>query len=245
MKKEDFIFGIHPVLEAIEAGREIEKVLIQKNLNPQAVGQLRGMLNEADIPFQHVPLEKLNRVTRKNHQGVIAFISPIVYEDIEKYLPEVFEQGRNPFILILDRITDVRNFGAIARTAECAGVDAIIVPARGAALINGDAVKTSAGALNRIRVCRSFKLKETIDYLKMSGLKIFSVTEKAEDAYYQQNFKEPLAIIMGSEEDGISPAYLEMSDAMLQIPMAGSISSLNVSVATGIVLFEALRQRGV
>ncbi len=245
MKKEDFIFGIHPVLEAIEAGREIEKVLIQKNLNPQSVGQLRAMLNERDIPFQHVPLEKLNRVTRKNHQGVIAFISPIVYEDIEKYLPEVFEQGRNPFILILDRITDVRNFGAIARTAECAGVDAIIVPARGAALINGDAVKTSAGALNRIRVCRAFKLKETIDYLKMSGLKIFSVTEKAEDAYYQQNFKEPLAIIMGSEEDGISPAYLEMSDAMLQIPMAGSISSLNVSVATGIVLFEALRQRGV
>ncbi len=232
-------------MEALEAGREIEKVLIQKGIQGDTALGLRSALGKAGIPFQHVPLEKMNRVTRKNHQGIIAYISPIVYESIENVLPQVFEDGKDPFILVLDRITDVRNFGAIARSAECAGVDAIVIPSRGGALINGDAVKTSAGALNSIKVCRSFKLKDTLDFLKLSGLKIFSITEKADNAYYDVDLKGPAAFIMGSEEDGISPAYIEMSDDVMKIPMQGSIASLNVSVASGIVLFEALRQRKV
>lgn len=243
MEKDKLVYGVRPVVEALQAGIEIEKVMIVNGLKSELLPEMRKMLNERDIPLQYVPTEKLNRVTRQNHQGVIAFVSPIVYEDYEQIVPALFDIGRNPLVLILDRITDVRNFGAIARTAECAGVDAIIVPSRGSALIGADAVKTSAGALFKIPVCRSVNLKDTIDYMKACGLQIVAATEKASDYHFQIDLTLPTAILMGSEEDGVSPEYLKRCDQRVRIPMVGEIESLNVSVAAGIILFEAVKQR--
>lgn len=237
------IYGVRPVIEALQAGKEIEKVLVVTGLRSELFPEMRKLLNEKDIPMQYVPMEKLNRVTRQNHQGVIAFVSPIVYEDYEQIIPALFDIGRNPLVLILDRITDVRNFGAIARTAECAGVDAIIVPSRGSALMGADAVKTSAGALFKIPVCRSVNLKDTIDYIKACGLQIVAATEKATDYHFQIDLTLPTAIMLGSEEDGVSPEYLKRCNQQVRIPMVGEIESLNVSVAAGIILFEAVKQR--
>lgn len=237
------IYGVRPVIEALQAGKEIEKVLVVTGLRSELFPEMRKLLNEKDIPMQYVPMEKLNRVTRQNHQGVIAFVSPIAYEDYEQIIPALFDIGRNPLVLILDRITDVRNFGAIARTAECAGVDAIIVPSRGSALMGADAVKTSAGALFKIPVCRSVNLKDTIDYIKACGLQIVAATEKATDYHFQIDLTLPTAIMLGSEEDGVSPEYLKRCDQRVRIPMVGEIESLNVSVAAGIILFEAVKQR--
>ncbi|MDQ3189981.1 MAG: 23S rRNA (guanosine(2251)-2'-O)-methyltransferase RlmB [Bacteroidota bacterium] len=242
-EKSQLIFGIRPLIEAANSGKEIEKVLIQVGLKGENFGELKQLLNIKNIPVQYVPLEKLNRVTSKNHQGIIAFIAPIVFGDIEHIIPEVFEKGKQPFILILDRITDVRNFGAVVRTAECAGVDAIVIPSRGSAQINADALKTSAGALFKMPVCRVDNLKGTIDFLKESGLNIVACTEKTEQLYDRVDYTKPLAIIMGSEEDGISPEYLKRADHKAKIPLMGTIGSLNVSVAAGVILFEAVRQR--
>jgi len=243
MEKDKMVYGVRPVIEALQAGKEIEKVLVVTGLKNELFPEMRKMLNEKDIPMQYVPIEKLNRVTRQNHQGVIAFVSPIVYEDYEQIVPALFDIGRNPLVLILDRITDVRNFGAIARTAECAGVDAIIVPSRGSALMGADAVKTSAGALFKISVCRSVNLKDTIDYMKACGLQIVAATEKATDYHFQIDLTLPTAIMLGSEEDGVSPEYLKRCDQRVRIPMVGEIESLNVSVAAGVILFEAVKQR--
>jgi 23S rRNA (guanosine2251-2'-O)-methyltransferase len=240
----NYIFGTRAVIEAVDAGREIDKILVQKGLSNDLYHQLRHSLKGKNIPIQFVPPEKLKRLTDKNHQGVVAFVTEVTYHKTEQLLPEVFESGRTPLVLILDRVTDVRNFGAIARSAECAGVDFIIVPMRGSAQINADAMKTSAGALNRIKVCREDNLKNTIEYLKESGLSVVGCTEKTDTVMYDADLKKPVAVIMGSEEDGISGEYLKRCDAKVKIPMAGKIASLNVSVATGIVLFEALRQRG-
>ena len=243
MEKDTMVYGVRPIIEALQAGKEIEKVLVVTGLKSELFPEMRKLLNEKDIPMQYVPIEKLNRVTRQNHQGVIAFVSPIVYEDYEQIVPALFDIGRNPLVLILDRITDVRNFGAIARTAECAGVDAIIVPSRGSALMGADAVKTSAGALFKIPVCRSVNLKDTIDYMKACGLQIVAATEKATDFHFQIDLTLPTAIMLGSEEDGVSPEYLKRCDQRVRIPMVGEIESLNVSVAAGIILFEAVKQR--
>lgn len=237
------IYGIHPVMEALEAGKEIDKVLIQMGLRVEHFRELIQMLEEREIPYQTVPIQKLNRVTGKNHQGIIAFISPVEYMDIEKLLPIIFEQGQNPFLLILDRITDVRNFGALARTAECAGVHAIIIPSRGAAQINEDAVKTSSGALMNIPVCRSANLKNTFRFLHDSGLQIVAVTEKAKSDYYNSDLTLPTALVMGSEEDGISEAYLKLCDKLVRIPLLGEVMSLNVSVAGGVLMYEVVKQR--
>nr|MBA3900947.1 23S rRNA (guanosine(2251)-2'-O)-methyltransferase RlmB [Bacteroidota bacterium] len=242
-EKNQLIFGTRPIIEALNSGKEIEKVLVQVGLKSENWQELKSLLAKAQIPFQYVPVEKLNRVTRKNHQGIIAFVSAITFQDIESLLPGIFEQGKQPLLLILDRITDVRNFGAITRTAECAGVDAIIIPSKGAAQVNADALKTSAGALFKVPICRSENLKNTIEYLKESGLAIVSCTEKTEQLYDQVDYTSPIAIIMGSEEDGISGEYLKRSDFKAKIPLLGSIGSLNVSVATGVILFEAIRQR--
>jgi 23S rRNA (guanosine2251-2'-O)-methyltransferase len=201
------------------------------------------VLKQHQITFQYVPVEKLNRLTTKNHQGVAGYISSITYHKIQDIVPTIFEEGKVPLILILDRITDVRNFGAIARTAECSGVQAIVIPAHGAAQINADAMKTSAGALNKVPVCREENLKTVIHFLKECGLQIVSCTEKASDYYFQMDFTVPTAIIMGSEENGISNEYLQKSDAKAKIPLMGEIGSLNVSVATGIILYEAVSQR--
>lgn len=237
------IFGIRTLIEAIQEGKEIDKVFIQKGLRGDLYPELYQLIKDRDIPYSLVPPEKLNRFTRKNHQGVVAFISSITYHNIEQLIPSLYEEGKTPFILVLDRITDVRNFGALARTAECAGVDAILIPARGGAAINADAVKTSAGALHKIPVCRAKYLQDDLKFLKESGLKIIGVSEKAKKAYYEETYKEPIALMLGSEEDGISDAYIPLLDEFVKIPMTGSIASLNVGVAGGILMFEASKQR--
>ena len=241
--KNNMVFGIHPVMETLNAQKEIEKVFIQAGTRSPELTEIANACRGIGVPVQYVPIEKMNRLTRKNHQGVVAFICPIEYQPLENVVSAVFEDGRDPFILMLDRVTDVRNFGAIARTAYAAGVDAIVIPSRGSALINGDAMKTSAGALSLINVCRVENLKDAIDFLKASGLRVVGFTEKAKESLWKSDLTGPLCVMMGSEEDGISPAYLKRLDDHLMIPMPGDIDSLNVSVATGIVCFEVVRQR--
>ncbi len=243
-EEKNYIFGIRAIIEAVNAGKTIDKLFIQKGLHNDLFAELWKLVRLKRINYKHVPLEKINRLTRKNHQGVFAFISPIDFHNIEDVVPSLYEQGKNPLILVLDRITDVRNFGAIARTAECAGVDAIIIPEQNAAAINADAIKTSAGALHKITVCRTWNLKLALQFIKDSGIKLIGCTEKTQDNMYKPDYTPPTAIIMGSEEDGVSPEFLKMCDARAKIPMAGKIASLNVSVATGVILYEAIRQRG-
>lgn len=245
MQNQQMIYGIRAIQESVEAGQELEKVLLQKGLQNELILGLQKTLHQHGIPFSKVPFEKLNKITRKNHQGAIAFISPIIYQSLDNVISSCYEQAKDPFILILDRITDVRNFGAIARSADGAGVDAILIPDKGSAQINSDAVKTSAGALSHIPVCRTPNLKESINYLKNSGLQIIACTEKADKFYYSENLTGPLAIIMGSEEDGISPAYLKLADREVAIPMLGKIASLNVSVSAAILLYEVVKQKQV
>lgn len=240
---ENAIFGLRPIIEAIQAGKEIDTLFIQKGLKNELFQELWQLVRAHKVNYKHVPVEKLNRLTRKNHQGVFAFISPISFHKTDSIVQEVFENGETPLFLILDRITDVRNFGAIVRSAECAGAQTIIVPQKGSAAINGDALKTSAGALHNIPICREFNLKATIEYLKNSGLQIIGCTEKTENFIYQTNLTIPTAIIMGSEEDGISDEYLKLCDYKVGIPMKGNIGSLNVSVSAGVVLYEAVRQK--
>lgn len=242
-ENKEFVFGIRPVIEAIKAGKEIEKLLVQKDQHSLLIQELIKLAREQNIPLSMVPIEKLNTITRKNHQGVVCFISAITYASLDHIITECFQKGKAPLVLVLDRITDVRNFGGIARTAECTGVDAIVIPTRGSAQINNDALKTSAGALNFIPVCREENLKNTITYLKESGLQIVGCTEKADKMLFEADFKVPTAVIMGSEEDGISPEYIKRCDIAVKIPMQGKIESLNVSVATGMILYEAVRQR--
>jgi 23S rRNA (guanosine2251-2'-O)-methyltransferase len=243
MQKEQYIYGIRPVIEAIKSGKEIDKLLIQKGLRGEGFHELHGLIRELEIPLQFVPVEKLNRTTRQNHQGIIAFISEITYQKLEYIIPFVYEQGRLPLLLVLDRITDVRNLGAIARTAECAGADGLLLPSRGSAQINADTIKTSAGALYKLPVCRCPDMRNSIRFMKDSGLKVFAATEKAETDYTMADFSQPLAMIVGSEEDGISAENLKLADELIRVPLMGEISSLNVSVAAGILLFEILRQR--
>ena len=241
--QENTIYGFRPILEAIESEKTIDKVLLQKNLQGDLFKDLFIKVRHHKIPFQYVPVEKLNKITRGNHQGVIAFLSAIEYQSIFDIVPTVFESGRNPFIVILDKITDVRNIGAIARSAECAGVDAIVLPLKGGAQLNDDAVKSSAGALFKVPVCRHSNLVEVIAFLKNSGIEVVGVYENAEKAYYQKDLTQPVCIIMGNEYEGIAWDYLRECNDSIKIPMIGNIDSLNVSVATGIVLFETVKQR--
>ena len=243
-EEKNYIFGIRAIIEAVEAGKTIDKLFIQKGLHNDLFAELWKLVRVKRINYKHVPIEKINRLTRKNHQGVFAFISPIDFHNIEDVIPKLYEEGKNPLVLVLDRITDVRNFGAIARTAECAGVDTILIPEQNAAAINADAIKTSAGALHKITVCRTWNLKLALQFLKDSGIQLIGCTEKTQDDMYKPDYTPPTAIIMGSEEDGVSPEFLKMCDAKAKIPMSGKIASLNVSVATGVILYEAIRQRG-
>ncbi len=242
-KNDRFIFGIHAVNEAVNAGRDLDKVLVRRGVGSDQLKKLMGELSRRDIPVQQVPVEKLNRLTGKNHQGVIAWLSEISYGDIATILPSVYEAGEDPLILLLDGVSDVRNFGAIARSAECAGVHAIVIPSSGSAAINADAIKTSSGALHRIPVCRHKDLTKVVRFLRESGLRLFAATEKAEDSLFTSDMSGPAGIIVGSEERGISSALLKDADHWVSIPMMGTIASLNVSVAAGIMLFEAVRQR--
>ena len=243
VKGNNFIFGSRAVIEAIDAGKEIEKVLIQNNLTNDLFRELIEKIKLHRIPYVKVPPEKLKRLTKKNHQGVVSYISPIHFHSLDHIIDETFSKGNDPFFVILDRITDVRNLGAISRTMECAGADALIIPSRGNALLGGDAMKTSSGALNLLPVCRVENLKTTINFLKSSGIKVIGCTEKTDKILYDSSLNGPLAIIMGSEEDGISKEYVKLCDSLVRIPMKGKIQSLNVSVAAGIILFEVFRQR--
>ena len=241
----DMLFGLRPVLEALHGGRTLEKIFLLRGTKNSLTQEINDLARERSIPVSSVPVEKLDGLTRKNHQGAVAFVSPIDYMPLDSILAGLYEEGKTPFLLILDRVTDVRNFGAIARNAECLGVHAIVVPARGAAQINGDALKTSAGALNLIPVCREANLRDSLRFLRESGVQIVACTEKSDASLEKApvDMTGPVAILMGSEEDGISPEYLQLADHRLRIPMTGQIGSLNVSVASGIMLFEVLRQR--
>ncbi len=239
---QQMIFGLHPVMEAIDAGREISKVLLRKGLEGDMYKELLIMMHRHDIPSQTVPVEKLNRVTRKNHQGVIAFVSPVEYARIENLVPDLFEKGEDPFIIICEGVTDTRNIGAIARSAECAGAHAILLPSKGSAMISADAVKTSAGALNHIAVCRTDNLKATLLFLKNSGLKIIAATEKASDIYHQADLTGPAALLLGAEDTGIAPEFLRMADIIVKIPVKGNIASLNVSAAAAVLMYEMVKQ---
>lgn len=242
-RPENMIYGLRPVLEAIRAGKEFEKIIIQKGLQGEIYRELDARLRTNGLHAQYVPQQRLNFLCNGNHQGVVAYLSLIEYNHIEDLLPCIFEAGKTPLLLILDRVTDVRNFGAIVRTAECAGVDAVILPAQNSAALNEDAVKTSAGALMTVPICREENLKSTIHLLKASGVKVYAASEKASIVYTEADFTTPTAFILGSEENGVSPEYLKLCDGQLRIPLLGSIDSLNVSVANGILLYEAIRQR--
>jgi len=249
-KNKNIIFGIRAVMEAIKAGKDIDKILIQRGLSGPLVKELHQLNKEYGIPYQFLPVEKFKQWNSKNHQGVVAILSEITYQDIENILPGIYESGEDPFVLILDQISDVRNFGAIARTAECAGVHAIIIPEKGIAAINADAIKASAGALHKIPgalhkipVCRVRSLAAATELLKENGLQIAAATEKSSKSYDSISYTKPTAIIMGSEEKGISDQLLKIADYLIGIPLMGSIESLNVSVATGVILFEGVRQK--
>lgn len=240
---EDIIYGVRAVIEAIRAERPINKIFIQKGMNKELFYELKEELANKKYNLQFVPIHKLNRLTRKNHQGVIAQISPVSYYDLSPIIVKLFEEGTIPLVLILDRLTDVRNFGAIARTAECHGVHAIVIPEKDSVTVTADAVKTSAGALNTIPVCKVNDLSSAIHELKEFGLQIVAATEKSEKLVNQIDFTLPTAIILGSEEDGVSMKLLAESDQKAKIPMEGKIGSLNVSVSAGIIMYECNRQR--
>ena len=244
IEKNEMIFGVRAVIEAIQAGKEIDKVLVKKDIQSDLSKELFTALKDTFIPVQRVPVERINRITKKNHQGVVAFISPITYQRTEDIVPFLFEQGKNPIFIMLDGLTDVRNFGAIARTCECAGVDAIIIPQKNSVSVNADAIKTSAGALHTIPVCREKSLGNTLRFLKDSGFKVVAATEKGDYDYTKADYQGPTCIIMGAEDTGVSYDNLALCDEWVKIPLLGNIESLNVSVAAGILMYEAVKQRG-
>lgn len=241
--KNEMIFGVRAVIEAVQAGKEMDKVLVKKDIQSDLSRELFAVLKDTTVPVQRVPVERLNRLTRKNHQGVIAFVSPVTYQKTEDLVPFLFEQGKNPFFIMLDGVTDVRNFGAIARTCECAAVDAVIIPSRNSVSVNADAIKTSAGALHTLPVCREQNLTATLRYLKESGFRVVAATEKGDYDYTKGDYTGPLCIVMGAEDKGVSYDNLALCDEWVKIPMLGTIESLNVSVAAGILIYEGVKQR--
>ena len=241
--KSEMIFGVRAVIEAIQAGKDIDKVLIKKDIQSELSRELFAALKGSLIPIQRVPVERLNRITRKNHQGVVAYVSAVTYQHVEDLVPYLFEQGKTPFFVMLDGITDVRNFGAIARTCECAAVDAVIIPAKNSVTVNADAVKTSAGALHTLPVCREQSLTDTLKYLKECGFRLTAATEKGDYDYTRGGYTGPLCLIMGAEDKGVAYEHLALCDEWVKIPMLGTIESLNVSVAAGILIYEVVKQR--
>jgi 23S rRNA (guanosine2251-2'-O)-methyltransferase len=241
--KMQYLFGMHPVLEAVKAGRKFDKVLLKQGLEGPQFRELLDLLIQNDINYQFVPIQRLDRAVRGSHQGVIAYISQIDYVSIEEIVNNALAKSANPILVILDGVSDVRNLGAIARTLECVGGCGVIVPAKGGAAINADAVKASAGALMRMDTCKVSNLRLAAYYLKQNGFKLISCTEKTDGLIYDVDMTGPVAIVMGSEGKGISQVMLELSDEKAAIPMSGEITSLNVSVATSVILYEAVRQR--
>lgn len=243
MSPEDYVYGIRAVMEAIEAGREIDKMFISKELHGELATELIELAHRRRVIVQRVPPERINRITRKNHQGVLAIMSAITYSRLDHLVPELYEAGILPFIVLLDGITDVRNFGAIARTCECAGVDAIVIPDRGSVSVGGDAIKTSAGALHHIPVCRCNSIAWAAKFLQENGYNVVAASEKSDFPYTEGNYTEPVAIVMGAEDVGISEDVLKHCSSKVSIPMFGHIGSLNVSVAAGVMIYEVVRQR--
>lgn len=243
MNKETKLYGIRSVLEAIEANKSLEKIFLQKGLKGDLYFKLENKIKEKNLSFSYVPVEKLNRLTINNHQGVVATISPISFFDLDELVTTVKNNKQNPIFIVLDQLSDVRNFGAIIRTAECTGVDGIIIPKSGSAPINGDTIKTSAGAVFNIPICKVDHIKDAIYYFNTSGIITVAATEKTENSIYDINLKKGCAIIMGSEGKGVSPSVLKIVDTKAKLPMYGKIASLNVSVACGVFLYEIVRQR--
>ena len=243
MEKEHQIFGIRAIIEAVNAGKDIDKVFIQKEAQGDLMRELMKVIKQNNINFSYVPVEKLNKLTRNNHQGAVATIAPIKFHELENLVETVLESGKTPLFLILDQISDARNFGAIIRTAECTGVDGIIIQKQGSAPVNGDTVKTSAGAVFNVPICKVEHIKDAIFHLQGSGIKTVAATEKTDSNIYDIALNT-VAIIMGSEDRGINPSVLKIVDEKAKLPMYGTISSLNVSVACGAFLYETVRQRG-
>lgn len=241
--KSQVVFGIRAVIEAIESGKQVDKVLMKKDLGGELARELLSVTREYNVPVQRVPVERINKVTRKNHQGVIAFMAAVDYYHVDDIVPALYDEGINPLVVVLDGVTDVRNFGAIARTCECAGVNCIVIPERNSVSVNADAVKTSAGALNYLPVCRERNLVKAVQYLRDSGFKVMGASEKTDLNYTKADFTGPVAIVLGAEDTGISTDVLKLCDTLVAIPEFGQINSLNVSVAGGIVIYEVVRQR--
>ena len=241
--KSQVVFGIRAVIEAIESGKQVDKVLMKKDLGGELARELLSVTREYNVPVQRVPVERINKVTRKNHQGVIAFMAAVDYYHVDDIVPAMYDEGINPLVVVLDGVTDVRNFGAIARTCECAGVNCIVIPERNSVSVNADAVKTSAGALNYLSVCRERNLVKAVQYLRDSGFKVMGASEKTDLNYTKADFTGPVAIVLGAEDTGISTDVLKLCDTLVAIPEFGQINSLNVSVAGGIMIYEVVRQR--
>jgi len=243
MQEETQIFGIRAIIEAINSGKTIDKVFLQKGLKGELFSELDSLIRRSQINCSYVPIEKLNRLTKKNHQGAVAQISPIEFYDLENLVLNIIESGKTPLFLLLDQISDVRNFGAIIRTAECTGVNGIVIQKKGGAPVNGDTIKTSAGAVFKMPICKVDHIKDAVFFMQSSGIKVIAATEKTNNTLYDISFKEPCAIIMGSEDRGINPSTLKVVDEKAKLPLLGDIESLNVSVACGAFLYEAVRQR--
>ncbi len=243
MNNAGMIYGTRAVIEAILAGKDIDKVMVQTGLSNDLIRELQQVARTHNVPLQAVPAERLKRMSSKNHQGVICLLSPVSFASVENLIAQAYEEGREPFFIVLDRITDVRNFGAIIRTTECAGVDGVIIPEKGSAPITADAMKTSAGALNYVPVCRQKDIRKTIQLLHDSGIRVIACTEKTDRDLYDLNLTGPIALVLGSEEDGIADPILRSADELARIPLKGNIGSLNVSVAAGVALYEVVRQR--
>lgn len=241
----DYVFGTRPVLEALESGKEINKILVLKGAHGENTTKILQWAQRQQIPHQKVPMEKLNKITKKNHQGVIALLSPIHYDKLDVVVPELFEQGANPLVLVLDQITDVRNLGAICRSAECMGAQIIVIPEKGGALINSDAVKTSAGAIFNLKICKVPDLVSSVKFLKNSGLHVIACTEKGNKMLHEATFSDPAVILLGSEDTGITPELMKLANQQVKIPMTGKTQSLNVAVSAGVVLYECIKQRSV
>lgn len=243
MDNETTIFGIRAIIEAIKSGKTIDKVFMQKELHGELFKELEAHIRSQSINSSYVPVEKLNRLTKGNHQGAVAQISPIEFHDIDDLVMQVLDSGKTPLFLLLDQLSDVRNFGAIVRTAECTGVNGIIIQKKGGAPINGDTIKTSAGAIFKMPICKVDHIKDAVFHMQSSGIRVIAATEKADNYVFDVSFKEPCAIIMGSEGRGINPSVLKVVDDQAKLPILGDIESLNVSVACGAFLYEAVRQR--
>ncbi len=241
--KKNIVAGRNPVIEALKSGQLIDKILLFKNAGGDIINEIRGLAKQYNVPLQYVPNEKLNSLTNIQHQGVVAFKSAVVYQDLQQVIDWVNSKGETPLFLMLDGVTDVRNIGAIARSAVCCGAQAIIIPDKGVGALNEDAVKSSAGALELVQVCRVNSLLKALDTLHLNGIRVYTSEMKAEQKLYEISFIEPCCVVMGNEEKGVQSYMTKSADAKFAIPMKGDFDSLNVSVATGIILYEAMKQR--